>query len=212
MITIADIEQKIRERDAEIVTLEARIEAAEEELGRANERKETVKNGNYPAFKAATEAVRDLETELEWAKSRLVTLRTTPGISIHDANEAWALFTDKYDAEFDRKYAAYERKRNELLSDFKALIDLQNKAFSIREKLSGYIGYVPVPSGGGPLYRPYDNRFPCHTLPDKFKGPDFTKHKFLENADACFYINAVSDHDLAEEVKYSMRNHTATFQ
>lgn len=168
-LTIEELDRQAKERTAKKEELTTKIADLEQRETAAKGNAETAaENGDVEAYKAASSEALEIGTQLVVARAQHKKLGSGDAIvTQEDAAAAWKDFAGDYNRKFGKLYADLEKKRSDLLSTYRALLDLQYDALEKRERLADYAGikYNGVNIGN----RPLDNHFPCRYLPESCK-------------------------------------------
>lgn len=115
----------------------------------------------YMALKAKAEKQNALAYIQE---KQIEKLGTAPIITKKETVDAWTDYARIYSEKMKNKLAKYAAAKKKLLEDYKELVDMQNEACSVREKLASYIGVniigATVDGGLDSLY-PMEQHIPC---------------------------------------------------
>lgn len=113
---------------------------------------------NKDAFRKADNKKREIEQDAEFLEKTIKKLAS--GVAAEDVADAWHGYAELYNADFDKKWAAYEKNRKALAKQLLEIIEMQNEAFSVRDDL-GELGNcrntleevhcIPARDGGLPL-------------------------------------------------------------
>ena len=190
---LEELDKQAQERIAKKEELTTRIADLEQRETAANEKAQTAAEaGELEAYKAASSEAQEIVTQLIVARAQHKKLGSGDAIvTQEDAAAAWKDFAGDYDRKFDKLYAELEKKRSDLLSTYRALLDLQYDALEKRDRLAGYAGIKSDSFIGS---NPLDNHFSCRYLPESSK---YEKSKInginASNADAVYYLACLAD-------------------
>lgn len=167
-LTIEELDRQAKERTSKKEELTTKIADLEQRETAAKGNAETAaENGDVEAYKAASSEALEIGTQLVVARAQHKKLGSGDAIvTQEDAAAAWKDFAGDYDRKFDKLYAELEKKRSDLLSTYRALLDLQYDALEKRDRLAGYAG---IKSDGFIGSNPLDNHFSCRYLPESSK-------------------------------------------
>ena len=117
-----------------------------------------------------------------------------------EARDAFREYAETYDRTFEKAWAAYVKKRENLYADFVALVHSQNAALKIREKCAALAG---IDLGNAPALT-LDQLFPMRMLPDMPEGP--WARPVLNTPDTNYFLQLLDNRDL-ELFNAVVRNH-----
>lgn len=208
-MTVKELDAKMETRASKVTECEKQIKSLEAKRDDAYGRmQEAAQRNDYPNYKAAHAEYDEASTQLDWTQLQLTEFRNSKPVTDEEVDAAWSTYAKEYNKRFDSMYQAYEKKRADLMDDLMQLINLQNEAFSVRERIAGYVDFLPL--SYTIFDTPYDSRFPCRYLPDTI-GKYFMKHKFINNGDVIFFIDTFDgDGAVIDMIKSSMLHHTHT--
>ncbi len=224
--SIAALDKLVKDRAAEKEQLAKDIDTIKERVEAANKAAQAAAAaGNLDGYKAAQAEAAAFGDQLTVCKAHLHELETTSPISEGQAALAWQNYSAQYNKQFDAKLAQYEKIKQELLTVYAELIDIEAAAFATRERIAVNSG---LDKKAQSLFdKPLDLSFPCKCLPDKSdtSGPQLgMPGTIIKNEDALFYlielskrrkVNAmgfVNDPDIQKVTDIILRHSTKPFK
>ncbi len=66
-------------------------------------------------------------------------------LPVEDAQKVWTAVTEAYNKRFAAKYKQFEKVKKELLDLYGEMLEAQNEAFGIRDRLTAYAGKRVMP-------------------------------------------------------------------
>ena len=160
----ADLEHEIMQLQVDKQALDAEAEAA-------------AKKGDVTLYREKKDAARQAADMLFVRQKQLEGLNCLR--TEKEAKEAWKEYADDYNKGFSKAWAAYEKARDSLYSDFMEIVKAQNEALRIREKCAACCGTDPEAN--------LDRSFAMKLMPDKCEPIRLPQ---LQTADTNFFLTA----------------------
>ena len=186
------INQLARNRRAEKEDLKEAIYQLKEQIADTKARgRAAAGGGDLNGYQEAQREAADLEDKLAVNELHLETLDRAANISNAEAAQAWTEYSAQYNKTFAAKLGQYKNKREDLLSFFRELINLQAEALETRAWLAKEAG---IDTAAASIFdKPLDVAFPMLYLPDRINANPNTPRLTLngtniQDADALFYM------------------------
>ncbi len=189
-LTITDLDNQAQERIAKKTELKRRIEQLEKLEATATEKAQAAaENGDVEAYKASSTECQEIGTELIVARAHYKKLGSGNAIiTKEEAIAAWDNYTEEFNKSFSKLYSDIEKNRKELLASIREMIELQEKAFAVRERISDYAGFDS--HAYTVVDKPFDRVLSCRYLPEEPTSCEKLHLKGLlsTNTDILYYL------------------------
>ncbi len=183
-VTVNDCDQMQREADQRQRRADEERSKLEIELGiLKGEAQAAADAGAIDEYKAKTKKADDVAMSIFVLKSK----KPEKPVTEEMAREAWANYSADYNKAFDAKYKAFERAKDQLISLYRELLQMQTEAFLTRERLADYIDFKHGFTAPGLPDEKIDSKFPCHMLPYSASDVKSLSAK-TEDPDAIYYL------------------------